>query len=130
MARFISILILSYYVAVNLCLPQGDFSAVVDLPQMYRHCKSTEDKDMTPFDFVTDHLINIDGLFDKHENGDKQKPHSPVQFHHQQIQNYFATNEFKVIQTNYSAGQESAPAIEENIYFSDILSFVFRPPIV
>ncbi|MEO8085734.1 MAG: hypothetical protein ABI763_02880, partial [Bacteroidota bacterium] len=62
MARFISILILSYYVAVNLCLPQGDFSAVVDLPQMYRHCKSTENKDMTPFDFVTDHLINIDGL--------------------------------------------------------------------
>ena len=41
---------------------------------MYKHCKSTEDKDMTPLDFITDHLINIDGIFDKHDNEDEQKP--------------------------------------------------------
>ena len=55
----------------------GDFSMLNELPEMYSHCKATEDKDMTPLDFITDHLVNIDGLFDKHENGDKQKPHSP-----------------------------------------------------
>ena len=47
-----------------------------EIPEMYHHCKSTEDKDMTPLDFITDHLVNIDGLFDKHENGDEQKPHT------------------------------------------------------
>ena len=46
----------------------GDFSMLNELPEMYSHCKATEDKDMTPLDFITDHLVNIDGLFDKHEN--------------------------------------------------------------
>ncbi len=130
MTRIISLLILSYYLTVSLCLPQGDFSAVMDLPQMYRHCKATEDKDMTPIDFITDHLINIDCLFDKHNNGDEQKPHAPVQFHHQQSQNYFTTSELKVMQNNFSALEDVAPAIEENIFFSDILKIIFRPPIV
>src|SRR5437868_5797201 len=55
----------------------GDFSALKDLPGMYRHCKATEDKDMTPLDFLTDHLVNIDGIFDKHDHGDAQRPHNP-----------------------------------------------------
>ena len=63
-----------------------------EIPEMYHHCKSTEDKDMTPLDFITDHLVNIDGLFDKHENGDEQKPHTPIQnVHHGQTTISFIT---------------------------------------
>jgi hypothetical protein len=57
----------------------GDFSQMADLHSMYDHCKATEDKDLTIMDFVTDHLINIDGLFDQHKHGDDQKPHKPKQ---------------------------------------------------
>ena len=58
-------------------MPMGDFSSITDLPAMYRNCKATEDKDMTPLDFITDHLVDIDCIFDAHENGDEQKPHTP-----------------------------------------------------
>jgi hypothetical protein len=50
-----------------------------DLPDMYRQCKTMEDVDMGPIDFLTDHLINFDGAFDKHTNGDQQKPHQSNQ---------------------------------------------------
>ena len=83
---------MTYYFFETFCLPQGDFSVIADLPKMYQHCKATEDKDMTPFDFIKDHLINIDGLFDKHEDGDDQKPHSPIQFHNQHSQTTFCNS--------------------------------------
>ena len=63
---------------------------------MYQHCKATEDKDMTPLDFITDHLINIDGIFDKHDNGDEQKPHTPIQLHRTLAQTIFVMQQFKV----------------------------------
>ena len=97
---------------------------------MYRHCKATEDKDMTPFDFITDHLLDIDSLFDKHDNGDEQKPHTPIQFHNQQAQSYFTTQVVKVTDSNITSGQVAFPTYKENNYFSNYLSFVFRPPIV
>jgi hypothetical protein len=108
----------------------GDFSVMTDLPAMYKHCKATEDVDMTPFDFVTDHLINIDCLFDKHDNGDKQKPHTPIPFHHQQAQNYFFTQLFNISENDISVIEEIPAVVTENMYHSNYLSFVFRPPIV
>jgi len=67
-----------FYLIGTLLLPMGDFSILVDLPQMYKHCKTYEDKDMTPFDFITDHLVCLDSLIDSHSNGDDQKPHHPL----------------------------------------------------
>ena len=40
---------------------------------------------MGPMDFITDHLLNLDGMFDKHVHGDPQKPHNPSLVHHQLI---------------------------------------------
>lgn len=107
----------------------ADFSVLADLPQMYRHCKATEDKDMNVVDFITDHLINIDGAFDAHDSGDEQKPHSPFQFNNtlQQVLFIvfpsfvsFSEAEMKVQTTFYAF---------ENFYYSDFFSKVFRPPI-
>lgn len=125
-----NIFLLAFYSFGIFCLPMGNFSELNDLPAMYQHCKATEDKDMTPLDFITDHLINIDCLFDKHENGDEQKPHTPIQFHHQQAQNYFLTQAFKVSESNISIIPVQLPIYKESNYYSNFHSCVFRPPIV
>ena len=110
----------------------GDFSAIGDLPKMYEHCKVTEDKDMTPLDFVTDHLINIDSLFDKHENGDEQKPHKRIDLtiHHvtntifQEINN-LAFKPVKIIISTTVL----IPDYVTSIYSHNPIFSIFRPPI-
>lgn len=129
MPRQISIFLLVYYLFGILCLPQGDFSVLADLPRMYQHCKTTEDKDMTPLDFITDHLINIDGLFDKHNNGDEQKPHSPVPFHHSISQTIFINKLQAVLPTNANFNKNENTIYIDKLYFFNFTSFLFRPPI-
>ena len=125
-----AILLLSFFAFGTLCLPQGDISAIANLPKMYQHCKATEDKDMTPFDFITDHLINIDGLFDKHDNGDEQKPHTPIQYHHVHGQIAFVIYQFKISFNTPVKLISSIPIYTDRFYFFDYNPFVFRPPIV
>lgn len=130
MKQAAAIFILIYYLFGNLCLPMADFSVLPDLPQMYRHCKATEDKDMNAVDFITDHLINIDGAFDRHENGDDQKPHSPFQFHNTLQQVLFTTFQLNVNFVNSNSDEEHITNRLECIYHSDYFEQVFRPPIV
>lgn len=125
-----NIFILGFYTLGTLLLPMGNFSALLDLPEMYRHCKATEDKDMTPFDFLSDHLFNVDCLFDNHDNGDEQKPHTPIQYHHQDIQSYFVSQWLNVILNNNTVIQSELPIYNANIHGSNYLSLLFRPPIV
>lgn len=131
MVKVINIFLLAFYSFGTLCLPTGNFSALQELPEMYQHCKATEDKDMTPLDFITDHLLNLDGIFDKHNSGDEQKPHSPI--HNQPISQITAFQfrsgfNFKIAHIFF----------EKKLYFfhsdnfikSGYISNVFRPPIV
>lgn len=129
MKKAINIFLLAFYSFGTFCLPLGDFSLLQDIPEMYRHCKATEDKDMTPIDFVTDHLVNIDSLFDKHENGDEQKPHSTNQTqHHGQKQVTLITSFAFSISQFYQI--ESKPSIPNlNFLPSDYITKFFRPPI-
>lgn len=129
MFRIISLLLLVYYLFGTLCLPQGDFSALADLPTMYQHCKTTEDKNMTPLDFLTDHLFNIDGWFDKHNNGDEQKPHSPIQFHHSISQTIFINKLQEVLPSKAFFANKENTLYFNKLYLSDYQSFTFRPPI-
>lgn len=97
---------------------------------MYEHCKKTEDKDMTAFDFITDHLLNIDGIFDKHDNGDEQKPHSPVQYNHTQTLTNFITQKIAISVIKPNSSKSKFPIYTDNFYLSDYCPSVFRPPIV
>ncbi|CAN5625281.1 hypothetical protein BH11BAC2_BH11BAC2_22870 [soil metagenome] len=125
----LSFFVVAYFTFGTLCLPQGDFSALSSLTQMYQHCKATEDKDMTPLDFITDHLINIDGILDAHDNGDEQKPHTPVHYHHlvgQVVVFFHPTSTLSLV----------APFVQfhfsnfiQSFYASEYNSFTFRPPI-
>lgn len=127
-----SILLLTYYSFGILFLPMGDFSVLKDLPKMYEHCKENEDKDMTSLDFVTDHLLNTDGLFDSHDNGDKQKPHSPVHTHHQTqlvVFQPFISFDFK--DKSFRFFEPTLYSVYFNSFVkSGYLSTVFRPPII
>jgi len=126
----ISISLLIYYVFGTFCLPQGNFSVVAELPHMYKHCKATEDKHMNVFDFVTDHLINVDGLFDKHDHGDEQKSHSPLQFHQAQCPITFLSSQQALALNRPILYQYQFSSYRDAHYVSHDLSSVFRPPIV
>lgn len=132
MIKTLHILLLAYYSFGTLFLPMGDFSSLQDIPEMYRHCKATEDKDMTVFDFVTDHLINIDGIFDKHNNGDPQKPHSPIQSQHiPHIITFQAISVFTFRTKIYHSTEKIVfPIHSDNSFPSDYITKIFRPPIV
>jgi hypothetical protein len=75
--RIVSGSFLLFLLAGTLLLPGGNFNLLRDLPAMYAHCKATEDKDLTPLDFVRDHLTCFDALVDDHPPADEQRPHSP-----------------------------------------------------
>ena len=129
MLKFVSIFLITYYTLGSTLLPLGDFSRLVDLPEMYRHCKNTEDKDMTFVDFITDHLIDIDGLFDKHDHGDKQKPHTPLNFHPQQIQASFYKPYIADMNSMvFEVTKDYIPFIVNEVSFCHH-NRIFRPPI-
>jgi hypothetical protein len=127
--KAVNIFLLAFYSFGTFCLPLGDFSVLQDIPEMYRHCKATEDKDMTPLDFITDHLVNIDGIFDKHDSGDEQKPHEPQQKEHQGQPIVFFVTHFAFAIKQIIPFQVN-PAIPSDTFIpSDYISKTFRPPI-
>jgi len=128
--KAVDIFLLTFYSFGIFCLPMGDFSVLQDIPEMYRHCKATEDKDMMPLDFITDHLVNIDGLFDKHDNGDEQKPHapSPPQHHGQSQVTFITYFAFSFTTFHPIVVKHIIPA--ENFFQSDYITKIFRPPVV
>jgi len=80
--RFILILTSVYFLTGNALLPQGDFSALSQLKDMYHHCKTVEDPDMTTLEFMTGHLLNMECFFDRDEAPDEHElPHNPIPFH-------------------------------------------------
>lgn len=129
MKKLVSISVLSYYFLGTILLPLGDFSVLTELPQMYDHCKSSEDLDMTPIDFITDHLLNIDGAFDKHDNGDKQKPHTPIQFHLTNIQCNIVIQHIKIQAINAVVQRIELGFYHNIMYSNDYFSDIFHPPI-
>jgi len=134
MKRATSIFMFLYFALGNLILPMGDFSVLPSLPAMYVHCKATEHHDMNPFDFITDHLVNIDGLFDAHDNGDEQKPHQPFPFHHLPVQTLFIPQPLIAFQVELRvaipAKKRIMPTFEERWHAEEFLGRIFRPPIL
>ncbi len=109
----------------------GNFSVLPLLPEMYENCKMNEDHDMSFFDFFTDHLLNFDGIFDKHENGDEQKPHTPIKnWHNPQISLYQLIIPYSLKKNNILFPETKEPFFEtKNLLVSNFISKVFRPPI-
>lgn len=128
MRELFCILTLLYYSVGSLILPASDFSIISELPQMVEHCKATEDKDMNFSDFITDHLMNLDGIFDQHDNGDEQKPH---QHQKHQLNTFFLFIPTPVTITTSTKITSSSEKIQfaDNNYCFEIVGNIFRPPI-
>ena len=97
---------------------------------MYENCKHTEHYDMTLVDFITDHLLNIDGIFDKHDNGDDQKPHRqiPIQDHGKFMIDI--TPAFSLNLKYFDDVEKKSLFANTRSELADFYSSIFRPPIV
>ena len=128
MCRPFCILLWLCFLISTVCAPGGDFSLLCQLPALYAHCKSAEDPDMNLLDFITDHLINIDGIFDKHLSNDDQKPHQPFQFHNfQHVVEYISV----YLQLNIATPVfplKKINLLRPNPFYSDYIAYFFHPP--
>lgn len=127
--QIFALFLLIYFILGSICLPKGDLSQLVDLPKMYRHCKTTEHTDMNMLDFLTDHLLNFDCLVDDHAGQDEQRPHIPVSFHSMQWFLFFQV-EFTEISLRSLIDISRKEIIHTLLILSsDFIACVFRPPI-
>lgn len=69
-------ILLLLQVVTTILQPLGNPSAL-SFQQMYHQC-STEDKDITPLDFVFEHLLNFESIINCFE-GEDQEEHHPYQ---------------------------------------------------
>ena len=127
MTKFFAIILLTYHLFGTMCLSMGDFSMVAELPKMYQHCKATEDADLDVFDFVTDHLLNFDSVFDIHEDG--EKPHQSNAVSHAIQQINFTTPIFNFIFSSEKFIENKLQIFISNFIPTDFLATIFRPPI-
>ena len=96
---------------------------------MYKYCHNNEDKDMNCLDFITDHLLNIDGLFDAHDQQDEQRPHTPLhRINHTQASIYFSTKSQDSIEPSYTRNSNYF-FIKEDRLPSEYKAEIFRPPV-
>jgi hypothetical protein len=121
------LLMLCFFIS-TVSVPESDFTLLGQLPALYHHCKETEDEDMSFMDFITDHLININSIFNMHDTNDAQKPHQPFRFEH--LQHIVA------YEPVYSNLDIAIPLFQHrSIYLlravsihSDYISCMFHPP--
>ncbi len=130
--KFALSIFLIYWVGGMFPLPNMDIAALKGIPGQYKHCKETEDKDMSFLDFITDHLINIDCIFDKHQNRDGQKPHRP--FHYTQnpsTLNYTNIPKFSIVLVKPFPALKINPfgLLSSIPYKFNFFSSIFRPPV-
>jgi len=128
MHRPTCILLLFCFSISIVCIPEADFSLLDQLPAMYYHCKATEEPDMNLIDFITDHLININGILDKHLPGDNQKPHQPFQFHNLQHSNTFIHTalQMDIAEPVFQINNFKLPGNKN--FHSSYITCIFHPP--
>jgi hypothetical protein len=111
----------------------GDFAVLKDLPEMFRHCKATEDRDLDVFEFFTEHVFPIGQLIEgtEHEpEEDGDKPHTPI--HDINFGQITATvvSKFAFSTMRFYHMDVNEHSIHQDTFFaSDYISKIFRPPI-
>jgi len=103
------VFMLSFLVS-TVCVPEGDFTLLIQLPALYQNFREAEDKDINFIDLITNDPIHIDSIFDTHDPSIDQKPCQLFQFGH--LQHRIA---HEGVYSNVSV-------------HSDYIAYVFRPP--
>lgn len=134
MKRAINQLILAFYACGTLCLPKGDFAVLKNLPEMFSHCKATEDRDLSVFEFLTEHVLPIGFLFEgvEHEpEEDGDKPHEPIQTISCEPNHACVISQFSFsISQIYPKDLKLEPYPFDSYIPSGYFSKIFRPPIL
>jgi hypothetical protein len=128
MRRPACISLLLCFLISTVCFPEADFSLLAQLPALYRHCKAIEDPDMDSIDLITNHLINIDGIFDKRLPGDNQKSHWAFQFHNLQHANTFICASLQMKITEPVFQLNNFKLVRSKSFRSDYIGYIFHPP--
>lgn len=131
--KIATIFLFTFYLSGVMLFPMGDFSCMRDLPEMFRHCRDTEDPDLNVFEFLTEHVSAIGQLIEGMDHDDEEeddKPHVPVAYH-SQVQINYTVQRFaaKLDKPVISIPKVFAP-VTEQVYISTYTASIFRPPIV
>lgn len=128
--RVLFILTSIYFLAGTILLPQGDFSALSQLKDMYHHCKTVEDPDIDLADFVTEHLLNLDDMEEEEDDADEHElPHNPIPFHTNTVGVFYYANEPECISFNTAQTVVQDQAGYNSPYFSRLNTHrIFQPP--
>lgn len=110
----------------------GDFACMKDLPEAFRQCKATEDKDLNVLEFFTEHVSVIGQVLEgmEHETEeDGDKPHTPApSIHSGQTIAFAITLIAFTIAPYYQVKELQIPIYRNTLLPSDFISKVFRPP--
>ena len=112
----------------------GDFAVLKNLPEMFQHCKATEDNDLNVVEFLFEHVSGVGQLiegieheFEADEDCDKPHEHIPFRFEQQQIICVYQTVKAPAIKHLVTA--IVCPVTDSKVYVSAYISKIFRPPI-
>ena len=113
----------------------GDFSTLIHLPEMYSHCKETEDPNLSIINFVGEYLMNLDMIFEAHESEEENdKPHQTVSIESLRQVTPLTQNtvlfEFKNNHPLINTFQIDLIDFKNQIYLYNPNFSIFRPPIV
>lgn len=129
-----NLLLLAFYCFGIFCLPMGDFSVIKDLPEMYRHCKNTEEADLTISGFLFEHVSGVGQLWEGFEHEfiepeeEGNNEHSPLPYSFEQQQIVCIYYSAKVPSVRHFESAESAPMAYKCSYVSQYVCNIFRPP--
>jgi hypothetical protein len=115
-------LLLLCFLVSTVSVPKADFSLITQLPALH-HCKATEDPD-----FITDHLLNSDGLFGQHVSTDNQKRHQPFQFHRVRDANTFVGASLQMNINEPLLQLNDFKFIKDTDVHSGYIAHIFHPP--
>lgn len=119
-------MVLAYYSIGSIVLPSADFSIIPHLQELYTHCKETEDPDMNMADFITEHLMNLEGHESEEEEG--ERPHEPFDHKVNSSFSFFVYHPVTEI-SQVTASNSIRIVTPGKIYSFDFVGNIFRPPI-
>lgn len=134
MRKLAIFILLPFYAAGIIFSPSGNFSCMYYVPQAYAGCVA-EDPDIDVADFVFEHLLSLEGLFEliEHEQDDNDQSHPPLHLPQTVVQTTVIV--IQPIQISFNAHTLPAPDISYTLYRNPFrpghfTEDVFRPPIV
>lgn len=122
-----------YYGLGLVLFPLGDMSYLKELPEMYHEC-SHEEHDMTPDDFVFEHLFCLGAIMEYIEDDfdeENEQPHQP-QFDHNPVQVHVTVSPVYNISKTSRYDDNDVVFVSKNVttILNGFVQEVYHPPAV